>query len=83
MGWCAVAEGEPCVILGLGTEAGDPEVADGLLRAALFPLYRRGRREYRFDVPPGCPLPGRYAVAGTDSLETLFAPCEEEKEAEE
>lgn len=83
LGWCAVGEGEPCIILGLGVEADDPDVADGLLRAALFPLYRRGFQGYRFAVPPGCPLPGRYTIAGTGSLGSLFAPCSEGKEAEE
>lgn len=78
LGWCALGEGEPCPIL--GAEADDPDVADGLLRAALFPLYRRGYREYRFVVPPRCPLPERYAVTGTGSLAELFAPCTEGKE---
>lgn len=78
IGWCALGEGEPCPIL--GAEADDPDVADGLLRAALFPLYRRGCREYRFNLPPRCPLPERYAVAGTGSLAELFAPCTEGKE---
>lgn len=75
LGWCAVGEGEPCPIL--GAQAEDPDIADGLLRAALFPLYRRGCREYRFAVPPDCPLPERYVTAGAGTLAELFAPCTE------
>lgn len=83
LGWCALGEGEPCIILGLGVEADDLDVADGLLRAALFPLYRRGCREYRFAVPPDCPLPERYITAGTGSLAELFAPCTEGRQENE
>lgn len=80
LGWCAIGEGDPCTILGLGVEPSDPDVADGLLRAALFPLYRGGCRSYRFAAPPDCPLPERYVTAGTGSLGSLFAPCTEGKE---
>lgn len=75
LGWCAVARQEPCLILGL--EAEDAALADGLLRAALFPLYQGGAREYRFAVPPPLPLPERYAAAGPGELAQLFAPCGE------
>ena len=75
LGWCAVGQGDPCPIL--GAAADDPDVADGLLRAALFPLYRRGRREYRFAAPPGCPLPEGYVTHGIGALAELFAPCTE------
>lgn len=81
LGWCAVGEGEPCIILGV--ESQDPEIADGLLRAALFPLYRRGYREYRFAAPPALTLPERYVTAGTGSLGSLFAPCSEGRQNNE
>lgn len=81
LGWCAVGEGEPCPILGV--ESRDPEVADGLLRAALFPLYRRGYREYRFTAPPALALPERYVTGGTGSLAELFAPCSEGRQNNE
>lgn len=75
LGWCAVREGEPCLIL--GAAADDAGIADGLLRAALFPLYRRGSQSYRFCAVPDCPLPGRYVTDGAGSLAELFAPCTE------
>ena len=46
LGWCLVAQGEPCLVLGV--EAEDSLLADGLLRAALFPLDEGGARQYRF-----------------------------------
>lgn len=81
LGWCAVGEGDPCPILGVAAK--DPEVADGLLRAALFPLYGRGYREYRFAAPPALTLPERYVTAGAGSLEALFAPCTEGRQKNE
>ena len=79
LGWCAIGEGDPCPIL--GAKAEDPDVADGLLRAALFPLFRRGCREYRFAAPVNCPLPKRYVTDGTGTLAELFAPCTNREEA--
>lgn len=75
LGWCAIGEGDPCPILGVA--AADPDTADGLLRAALFPLYRGGCGEYLFAAPPDCPLPERYVTDGAGSLGALFAPCTE------
>jgi len=75
LGWCAVGKGEPCVILGLGVEGEDLFLADGLLRAALFPLYQEGARQYRFAAPPSLTLPERYVTAGPGELSELFAPC--------
>lgn len=78
LGWCAAAPGEPCVILGV--EAEDALLADGLLRAALFPLYEGGARQYRFSAPPPIPLPERYVTSGAGELAALFAPCSKQKE---
>lgn len=78
LGWCLVREGEPCLILGL--EAEDPWVADGLLRAALFPLYESGAKGYAFREEPAVPLPERYVRAGTGKLSELFAPCCQKEE---
>jgi len=78
LGWCLAAAGEPCLILGV--EAEDSQLADGLLRAALFPLYEGGRRQYRFASPPSLALPERYVTAGPGELSKLFAPCSERKE---
>lgn len=83
LGWCAVGEGDPCPILGLGVGTSDPDVADGLLRAALFPLYRRGCREYLFPAPPGLLLPRRYVTTGAGALAELFAPCTEGSQSNE
>lgn len=73
LGWCVVAKEDPCLILGV--EAEDSALADGLLRAALFPLYEAGAKEYRFAVPPPLPLPERFLTAGPGELAQLFAPC--------
>ncbi len=78
LGWCAVGPGEPCPILGV--EAEDPFLADGLLRAALFPLYEGGAKQYRFLAPPPLKLPDRYVTAGTGALAELFAPCSKQEE---
>ena len=75
LGWCAVARQGPCLILGL--EAEDAALADGLLRAALFPLYQEGTAGYRFLKAPSCPLPGGYVTSGEGSLTELFAPCDQ------
>lgn len=78
LGWCLVAEGDPCLILGV--EAEDGWLADGLLRAALFPLYEGGAGTYSFREPPSIPLPERYDTTGTGRLATLFAPCKKEED---
>ena len=75
LGWCAVEAGEPCSVLGM--EAEDAALADGLLRAALFPLYQEGTAGYRFLKAPSCPLPGGYVTSGEGSLTELFAPCDQ------
>ena len=77
LGWCVAAAGEPCVILGV--EAQDPQIADGLLRAALFPLYQGGAARYRFESTPGGPLPAGYVLRGEGELAELFAPCGERR----
>jgi len=77
LGWCLVAEGEPCVILGV--QADDPQLGDGLLRAALFPCFEGGKKGYRFAGTPKCPLPAGYAVRGEGELSRLFAPCGERR----
>ena len=74
LGWYAIGEGDPCPVLGL--EAEDASLADGLLRAALFPRYRQGAKGYRFHCPPACPLPKGYTTAGEGALALLFAPCD-------
>lgn len=77
LGWCLVAEGEPCVILGVGAE--DPLLGDGLLRAALFPCFEGGAKGYRFAEAPGCALPEGYVLRGEGELSQLFAPCSERR----
>ena len=77
LGWCLLAEGEPCVILGIQAE--DPLLGDGLLRAALFPLFEGGGKGYRFAEPPGCSLPEEYTLRGEGELSALFAPCSERR----
>ena len=78
LGWCLGAQGEPCLVLGV--EAEDSLLADGLLRAALFPLYEGGTRQYRFAAPAAAPLPERYVTAGCGELSELFAPCCQKEE---
>lgn len=77
LGWCLVAEGEPCVILGVQAE--EALIGDGLLRAALFPLFERGAKGYRFSQAPGCVLPEDYMLRGEGELSALFAPCWERR----
>ena len=73
LGRCLAAGGEPCLIL--WAEAEDTALADGLLRAALHPLYEAGARRYRFAAPPPLPVPEGYATSGEGELAELFAPC--------
>ena len=77
LGWCAVEAREPCSVLGV--EAEDAVLADGLLRAALFPLFERGARGYCFSQAPGCVLPEDYMLRGEGELSALFAPCWERR----
>lgn len=80
LGWCVVSEGEPCLVLGV--EAEDGLLADGLLRAALFPLYEGGAEGYAFRKEPAIPLPERYVTTGEGKLSELFAPCRQKEEKE-
>ena len=62
--------GEPVKILAL--TAADRGIAAGLCRAALFPLYEGGTREFELCCRPAVPLPPCYPVSGRGKLAALF-----------
>ncbi len=62
--------GDPALILSL--TAADAAVADGLLRAALYPLYESGARAYAFAGEISALLPPCYPREGRGSLQRLF-----------